>query len=282
MKGLGDNLFQRPFVRAAAAKEPVWIETPWPEIYSDLANVFPVAISTTLRTQAKNVRRWRGAWYLPPPDVREVTLCYTGFDLRRRSITETLERQIGPSEKPIYFDLPEDIGPAPSTDYYAVVRPVTVRSEWRNEARNPYPEHVAQAAALLRHRGMKVILVADLEKDAEKLVGELPPHDEAYLAGELDVRSLLALVKGAAAVSGGVGWIVPAAAAARVPAFVILGGQQAHNAPHVITDKRMSLTRMGWAKPDYPCACADMLHHCRKRISSLPAQFETWAERAGL
>jgi len=282
MKGLGDNIFQRPFVRAAAASQPVFIETPWPQIYADLFNVFPVHCPTSLRTQAKNVEAWGGEWHRPPSGAAEITVRYAPSDLRRRSITETIERLIGPSEERIHFDLPADLPAPPSMPPYAVVRPVTVRREWLNEARNPYPEHVAQAAALLRARGLKVILVADIDGQAEKLVGDLPPHDGAFLAGELGVSQLLALVRGAAAVAGGVGWIVPAAIAAQTPAFVIQGGQLAHNAPHVITDLRMNLTRVGWARTDRPCACEDMTHNCRKRISNLPAQFETWAERAGL
>lgn len=282
MRGLGDNLFQRPFIRAAAAARPVYIETPWPEIYSDLGGVYPVRAATTLRTQAKSAAAWRGEWHRPPAGAQEVAIGYTGADLRRRSITETIERQIGPSEEPIRFDLPADITRHRALARYAVVRPVTVRKEWRNEARNPYPEHVAQVAALMRARGLAVVLVADLERGAEDLVGELPPHDQAHLAGELSVRQLMSLVAGASAVAGGVGWILPAGVAAHVPTFIVQGGQHAHNAPHVITDKRMRLDKVGWARPDYPCGCDDMLHNCRKRISNLPAQFDTWAERIGL
>lgn len=282
MKGLGDNLFQRPFVRAAAASQPVFIETPWPQIYADLFNVFPVHCATSLRTQAKNVNAWAGEWHAPPPRAREVSISYVGSDLRRRSITETMERQIGATEERIFFDLPANLPAPPNMPPYAVVRPVTVRREWLNEARNPYPEHVAETAALMRARGLKVILVADIDGRAEKLVGDLPPHDSAFIEGELSVRQLLALVAGAAAVAGGVGWLVPAAIAAKTPAFIIQGGQMAHNAPHVITDQRMDLTRVGWARPDRPCACEDMTHNCRKRISNLAEQFETWAERAGL
>src|SRR5262245_9263081 len=36
MWGLGDNCYARPFVRAAAEKYDVWLETPWPELYEDI------------------------------------------------------------------------------------------------------------------------------------------------------------------------------------------------------------------------------------------------------
>lgn len=58
MYGLGDNIMQRPFVRAAAEREgQVFLQTPWPELYADLPKVKPVRSMTRLRTQQKNERR---------------------------------------------------------------------------------------------------------------------------------------------------------------------------------------------------------------------------------
>src|SRR3546814_15822652 len=66
MKGLGDNIYQRPFVRMLARREPVYITTPWPELYEDLTGVHFGRSSTVLRTQQKNLdrqssRRWSSA-----------------------------------------------------------------------------------------------------------------------------------------------------------------------------------------------------------------------------
>mgnify|MGYP001297455383 FL=1 len=37
LHGLGDNLMQRPFVRAMAKRVPLlFVQTPWPELYADL------------------------------------------------------------------------------------------------------------------------------------------------------------------------------------------------------------------------------------------------------
>lgn len=282
MHGLGDNLYQRPFVRAAAAARPVFIETPWPEIYSDLVGVFPVFPDTRLRTQAKNQERWAGGWEEAPDDADQIKILYGPADLRRRSITSTMERKFPFSGEPIRFDLPADLPPLPTTSPYAIVRPVTVRSEWRNEARNPNPEYVAQACANLRARGIQVILVADLERGREWLVGDLPPHDSAYLAGEFGVRHLLALVAGATAAVGGVGWLIPAALAAGTPLFVIQGGLIVHNGRSVVTDQRMDVRKLGWVMPDRPCYCEDMLHNCRRKITGFDDKFDTWAEGMGL
>ncbi|MGV2896729.1 hypothetical protein ACNPPY_13135, partial [Achromobacter sp. AGC78] len=84
--------------------------------------------------------------------------------------------------------------------------------------------YIAEAAEAARSAGYRVISVADLEPGKEGAVGKWPPADEVYHGGEFSVRQLLALVQGAAAVIGGIGWILPAAIAMKVPAWIICGG----------------------------------------------------------
>jgi hypothetical protein len=160
----------------------------------------------------------------------------------------------------------------------AVIRPVTVRSEWKNEARNPKPEYVAAIAAELMDTHT-VVVVADLEAGAEWLVGELPPAHHYFVRGELNVRELLALVRDADIVVGGVGWIVPAGLALHVDTFVVLGGHGGHNAPNKITDRRLDLSRIGFAYPEKFCKCTNMLHACEKTISDPLGQFLGWWRR---
>jgi hypothetical protein len=155
------------------------------------------------------------------------------------------------------------------------VRPVTVRSEWKNEARNPRPEYVAEIAAELMATHT-VVAVADLEAGQEWLVGELPPAHHYFVRGELKVRELLALVRAADVVVGGVGWIVPAGLALHVNTFVVLGGHGGHNAPNKITDPRLDLSRIGFAMPSRFCKCTNMLHACDKTISDPIGQFQRW------
>jgi hypothetical protein len=253
MKGLGDNIYQRAFVRQACLRETVFLETPWPELYADLRDVKPVRAHTTLRTQAKNQSRWSG-WHNVPPGARAVTVGYGSVDLAAGSILDAMGRALPLRGGPLVMDLP-DMGPSPVSGRYVVVRPVTLRTEWRNEARSPAPHYVAQAARWAREAGFTVVLVADIEPPHEVFVGAPPPHDVAFLRGELPVRQLMALCRDAAAIIGGVGWIVPAAIALQTPAFVLLGGQGGHNAPAKITDPRMNLERIGWAEPDRFCNC---------------------------
>jgi hypothetical protein len=281
MWGLGDNVWQRPFVRAAAAKYDVWLETPWPELYADLDIKF-VRGGRRLRTQQKNMdRQPAGRWSKPPYWMREVKVAYGGAGLEATSIIRALEqrwRALQVEFNPALFDLP-DLGPSPVTALrpIAVVRPVTVRMEWRNEARNPRSEYVrALAAALMSTH--TVIAVADLAEGREWAVGELPPAHRYLVRGELAVRELLALVRAADVVIGGVGWIVPAGLATRTKTFAVLGGHGGHNAPEKITDPRLDLSGIGFAMPEDFCRCTNMLHNCNKAIADPVGQFSRWMQ----
>lgn len=282
MRGLGDNIYQRGFVRNLQG--PVWVDTPWPELYADLPHVQCIRAETQLRTQKRNVERTSYSWAKAPAGQREIRVAYGHADLARGSIVDAMRRAIRVAPR---FDLP-DLGPSPLAAGaegrpVAIVRPVTVRSEWRNEARAPLPAYVAAAAAELRRRGYHVVSLADLAPGQEWLVGEAPPVDLALHQGELAVTQLLAAVAQAAVVVGGVGWIVPACIAARTPLYTILGGNLAHNAPDRITDAgAMDLSRTGWAWPDRPCVCAKKAHNCNKVISGFDEHFSAWLDGQGL
>lgn len=275
MGGLGDGVYQRPFVRAQAELRDVYITTPWPELYEDLPRVRPVfpRSSMKLRTQEKNVARQpRGIWCTPPSPYDRAVVTYR---LRGPgSILEDMERYIGLAGRPFVFDLPR-LGPAPivTEKPIAVVRPVTLRREWANSARNPMPEYVAAAAAQLRAAGYLVVLIADIEPPEERLVGELPPADAWFLRGELPPRQLVALIQSAAVVVGGAGFIVPLAIAAGTPLVVISGGQGGHNAPERLTDLRMDLSRTRFLLPDRFCMCTKRDHPCDKTISGFGLRF---------
>jgi hypothetical protein len=277
MWGLGDNCYQRPFVRAAAQQYEVYLETPWPELYADLDIKF-VRGSRPLRTQQKNIARQPAQRWARPLALRDIRVGYR--DLSSRSIITALEQQwasLRVAFDPALFDLP-DMGPAPiiSERPIAVVRPVTVRSEWRNEARNPLPEYVAALAdhLMATHH---IVAVADLAPSQEWAIGELLPAHRYLVRGELAVRELLALVRDADIVIGGVGWIVPVGLALKTRTFVVLGGHGGHNAPEKITDPRLDLSRIGFAMPENFCRCSNMLHACDKRIADPVDQFCRWS-----
>src|SRR5262245_47447830 len=216
MWGLGDNIYSRPFVRAAAAQYQLHLETPWPELYADLDIRFVRGVRQ-LRTQQKNMARQPSDIWSSSLPARQIQIGYPGLEWI--GIIAALEQRWARLQikfNPALFDLP-NMGPSPivSDKPIAVIRPVTVRTEWLNEARNPRPEYVNELAAELMTTHT-VVVVTDLAPGEEWAVGDLPPAHHSFLYGELPVRELLALVRDADIVIGGVGWIVPATLALKV------------------------------------------------------------------
>ena len=266
MKGLGDNIYQRAFLKHMPG--PIYLDTPWPELVSDLPHVHCVRPQTNLRTQAKNIAR-HSSWLMPPAKQPARHIRYG-----TEGIIPGMTASFGVA--PGAFNLPP-LPPSPEQGKYVVVRPATVRSEWRADTRNPDPEYIYRAAWEARLRGYKVISVADLQEGQEWLVGELPQAHVQYHKGELPVEQLLSLVANASAVIGGIGWLVPAALAAKVPAWIICGGQGGYNAPELITPKGQS--NITFAVPDNFCRCRLKQHTCDKRISDYDSKLAQWADR---
>lgn len=214
-----------------------------------------------------------------PADLPVVALGYGHLEVDRGVFT-AMERKLPPRGR-LKWNLP-DMGPCPVDTGgapLAVVRPVVRRVEWDNLARNPLPEYVATIAGDLKRRGFAVVVIADLHHQYEWVEGGvLPPHNAAFTRGEFTVRQLMATVRDAAVVVGGVGWIVPASIALGNPAFIVLGGNGGMNAPDKIIDRRMDGSRIGFAWPEEYCRCVDMRHPCDKRIPDLMSQWLRWAE----
>lgn len=267
MQGLGDNIYQRAFLSQIGRR--LFLETPWPELYKDMEHVKCVRPSTRLRTQLKNVQR-QTEWSRTPPAQSVKHVRYGGAGIGNGM-------QVSLGTRPGPLTLP-DFGPSPVDGKYIVVRPVTLRAEWRADSRNPLPEYIASAAAEVRRRGWKVVSVADLEAGKEWALDPLPPADIQFHAGELDVTRLMALVQNASAVIGGIGWIVPAAMAAKVPAWIVCGGQGGFNAPELIT-AGFDSSCLTFSVPDNFCRCTQKNHYCDKSISNYDDQFARWADR---
>lgn len=267
MQGLGDNIYQRAFIKHLP--QPIYLQTPWPELYRDMRVRF-LKPDTKLRTQLKNVER-NNCWAAPSFAQQSKRNSYGS-----EGIFTGMRRSLG--VEPGSLDLP-DFGESPVTGKYAVVRPVSIRAEWRADSRNPLPEYVNSAAAILRSQGYTVVSVADLELEKEWPVGDLPDADIRFHKGELPIEKLLALVNSAAVVVGGIGWIVPACIAAKVPAWIVCGGQGGFNHPNLITDCTMDLSKIDFAVPENYCRCSRREHECDKRINNHDKRFAEWLDR---
>lgn len=269
MQGLGDNFYQRAVIREIPGRHQ--LVTSWPQLYADLP-VDCVKPQTTLRTQVKNIERADIRWSKPPHEsVRRVH--YVGRD---GTMLDGLCQAFGVTVDRITFDGPP-VTPI-SREPYIVVRPGTVRAEWRADARNPMPGYIDRACRAFR-RKFRIISVADLADGVEWLSGAAPYAHERYHAGELKIEQLLSLVAGASGVIGAVGWLVPAAVAYRVPMLLIYGGWGFHNGPARIFDPRMDVSRIEQAVPDRFCMCTSPSHDCDKRISRIDEHIEHFALR---
>lgn len=272
MYGLGDSIFQRPFLKYYPG---AYVRTPWPELYKDL-DVKPVRSATRLRTQEKNEQSSLMTYY-DAPDCDPMTISYTPHSLIKHGSIINTFRTMFNVRGALTFDLP-DFGPSPvrSRKPVAVIRPVTLRKEWDSTSRGCDPQYICDAALYLRNAGYHVVSIADLEDDREWLVGDVPYADEYYHRGELNVTQLMALIKHAAVVVTPVGWTVPASIAYGTPCFIVAGGRGGHNAPHIITDPQMNLSRVGWAIPDRYCMCSEPKHECDKVITDFTGKLERW------
>lgn len=246
--------------------------TAWPQLYADLPRVRCVRPDTRLRTQAKNAGRTDLRWS-PPPRGMAHPVHYANHV---GTMLQGLCHSFGVQPQQITFDAP--VVSETQREPYVVVRPATVRTEWRADGRNPRPEYLQRTVEALRGR-YRVVSVADLAQGLEWALEPLPYADERYHAGELLLEQLLALVAGAAAVIGGVGWLAPAAVAYRVPMLLLYGGWGAVNGPQRIFDTRMDTSLVQQVLPDRFCMCADRAHPCDKTISQLDRHLERFALR---
>lgn len=276
MYGLGDNIMIRPFIRAQSQLREVYLSTCWPQLFEDLNVTLLAPRPTSLRTQKKNMESEHRTYAPMPMKVRTHKIAYGHAQLAlHRSIPRAFESQMPLHGQKLVWDLPARMLAGPKQKV-ALIRPVTVRKEWHNSARNPRPEYIARIAEALMATHT-VILVADLAPGEEEMIGPVPPHHNAFLRGELGVFTLLNMAARSDILVGGVGWIVPAAISTGVHAFIVCGGQFAHNSPSVITDPRMDLSRIRFAIPDNPCQCSNMRHECNKTNSNLATQWNTAA-----
>ena len=154
MYGLGDNIYQRAVVRALPGIN--YLRTPWPQLYADLPNIRCVRPATRLRTQAKNAARaWN--WATPPASLAPRKADYVRHP---GTMLEGLCAAYGVSLPAVTFDLPVCGAPCIPGEYivgaprkYVVIRPATVRAEWRADARNPDTQALYAAALAARHEG---------------------------------------------------------------------------------------------------------------------------------
>ncbi len=282
MLGMGDCIYQRPLVRTLNRLfKGIDLVTPWPQFFHDLGvKLYPYHCG--IRTCQANENRSQH-YYADTRTPRSLLgLRYDGIHLQgtyggpKLTVFQSMEKLCGARMGAIAMDLP-DFGPSPIEGDYILVRPVTQRTDWISFSRNPQPEYVAQAAAMARRDGYKLVMVAALTDGVEWLLDPVPEVDVSYMHGELTAETLMRIVAGARGIISPVGWAVPASLAYDVPLLCVVGGQLGNNDPKVLTDPRLVSNRITWATPDRPCYCGNVTHECDREISDLAGFYARFA-----
>lgn len=278
MHGLGDNLHQRSIVRAYLAKgRDVWLETPWPQVYHDLAGprVKLVDKGSSLRTQAKNARSNRAAFtrQRPPPSVDVLRQNYPPALVRSEgSVLGAMSKVAG---VPVGdFRLPIPKAWREKADAWIrrwkpdkplmIYRPLVERTEWGGcKARNPdYAAYDALFESI--RRAFFVVSVADLSPGKEWLAHERDTdrNDIRCHAGELDFETLAALTEMAALVFTSPGFAAVLGQAVGTPTVVISGGYEDGTS----FSAGAALTPTLAIAPINACNCFRHDHDCPKEI----------------
>jgi hypothetical protein len=277
--GFGDAIYTRAVMQSAIELHDVYLSTAWPEIFADLPVRCVKPVSTLYGPNANVAKYPERYWVNPPPVTPSRNLKYAWKRLHKTNLLRQIEIKAQIPIAPFRFDVPLALPDSPvRVEKLAIIRPVTIRKDWPNQARNPDPAYIYQAAQLLANRGYYVVSVADIQP-MEILVGGAPQAQQRYEHGELHPLELLALIREATVVVGGVGWIVPACIATGTPLIVIGGGRGGCDAPHCLIDSRMDKTMVEWILPDNYCRCTSRHHRCVKRISGFNQQFLTALRR---
>ncbi len=279
MHGIGDNINQRMFIDALSrAGYRVELQTPLPQLYADLSGVTFIPAETTLRTQQKNEQRaYRNLPYIarPSPDAQRIRIMHDRQTKEQgESVVRTMTRQFGiapaPASLPHFRPSPLVVTDKP----VAVIRPTTVRNEWKTTSRGPLNEYIDMASRMLAARGYHCVSVADLnesdacEKRREWVDGMVPFAHQRFHHGELSLEELLSLTESAAVVVSGDCLLLHAAIAYGTPLLAILGGMGGACRPEIIADpSHYDLSKVCFIKPDNFCLCQEMTHNCDKHIS---------------
>jgi hypothetical protein len=273
MLGLGDGLHQRMIVRHFLERGPVWLETPWPCLYEDMAGLHLVSRRPNLRTQAKNAER-EAARYDATPVPRgapQVRVWYTPQEVRQHgSVAQAMAAHCDVPAGDFRLAVPAAwraraaalVASFQTDKPIMLYRPLVERTEWNGcPARNPDHAAYARLFRAIRDRYF-VVSVADLVPRREWMVGEPVDADVEFHRGELDIEVLAGLASMSALVYASPGFAVVLAQAVGTPVVSVFGGYE--NSRSFSWGARFS-PYLG-IDPVQPCQCFSHHHACNKTI----------------
>ena len=281
-QGLGDNIFQRPFIRAACERHPhVYVCTPWPQLYWDMPdNLHFIRSRSALRAQADNERMYLDEFCDNPPALAEYAKMYYAEEQFNAGdgILTTFGKQLPLGDSSFNFDFspkPEWLVAADQVkmrlgmsdqEEFTIVMPPAYRVEWKNSSRACHTEYIQIALTQLKYAGYTVISIGNTNPGHEEYV---EPHvvgaDFCFDRGELNIETIIGLLSLARVCVSGVGMALPMCQALGTPHLCIFGG---YVKPSLLYDHDdLDMSRSRYAAPDPFCNCIDGLHaDCNKEI----------------
>lgn len=272
MHGLGDCLHQRAIVKYLATRFDLWLETSWPLVYWDVPGVKLLARGTNLRTQKKNAAREEKHFsrHAPPVWVPEVRVEYPPQFVRH--FGSVLAAMCARTGVPFQSDFRLPVKPEWLAKADLVLRgvdkpvmlfrPLVERKEWGGgRTRNPNPAQYEKLFGAISGR-FYVVSVADIEHDAEWMVGNRLPADRKFHRGELDSETLFGIAARASLIFGSPGFQTVLGQAIGTPTITVFGGYEDKTSFSV----GAAYTKWLPIEPETPCACWSHDHDCPKDI----------------
>lgn len=274
MQGLGDNIHCRAVVRGYLARgERVQIITPWPSVYADLDVACLRLPTTTLRTQAANMRREAALYKPAAPSNHTARVWYTHDEVRKRGgfleamcASHNVDPAIGFGMQvplPWIDKALARILPVWKADgrRLMVYRPLVERTEWVGcAARNPDAFAYDDLLMPFADRYF-MVSIADLLPGTEWISSVEVEADLTFNKGELDFQEIAGLVAMADMVWCAPGFMLPLAQAVGAKTVCVFGGHESarlYNHGGLLID------------PIHPCECFSKSHRCDKTID-IPA-----------
>lgn len=272
MNAIGDCILSRPFIRVMANANRLALQTPFPELFSDLGVERIVRAKSNVPYASKAIREWgeKHDWRGAPKDKdgnkqEPIYFCYDIND--PANVTDQLRLRMTNFTRHHYkFDLPPDVALTPPTQKYAVIRPVVTRDEFPVTARNCDPRYIYKANEMLQAAGYTTFAVANVPD--EDPAHPYPNVDFNLGRGQLTFIEMMTLIRNADIVVSGPGFAMPMAVAAEKPMLAAIWGARRKLDNHNrIFHHWMDKSRVRNFVPDTPCTHSTDECGCDKTIS---------------
>lgn len=264
--GMGDNIYQIPFIRQLSKHGEVFIHTPFPELFQKMDKVHCLPASTTLKAQFKNMQGNK-LYQRCRPKGTVIRFEYGSKFEKNQSIMQSFEHTVPLDEwffefEPPYSARADEILKRVSRPI-CIVRLPSVRDEWFNSSRNGKMEYFQLCIDRLK-KDYYLIAVGDIG-NKERYDGPCPSGIDEHLdrlgENQLELWDMVYLLKHSGMVLSIPCNILPLCQILKKKGFFIYGGYVPHR---LLNDTRFY--QVGYVEPDPFCLCVKNRHNCYKEI----------------